>query len=237
MFFSTFLLSIRSLTSTFLKQIFGIEKLYYFYRPNSRFMTKTREHILRVSLKLFLQKSYKEVTMKEIVEKTSLSKGAFYHYFRSKEELFKEIIMMFFSYGSLNYETFPKTTLKAFLETYIKRIGESFHQINLLLGGSPEQDISFNFFYIMFDGMKRFPEIMDLEQKQYLSDRAVWESIINIAKSSGEIATNSSSKELADLFLYATDGVFIRVLNSVEQIKYSVKLEEAFFSIYENLKT
>jgi AcrR family transcriptional regulator len=30
--------------------------------------------------------------MKEIVEKTGMSKGAFYHYFPSKEDLFIEII-------------------------------------------------------------------------------------------------------------------------------------------------
>ena len=37
--------------------------------------------------------------MKEIVEKTGLSKGAFYHHFSSKEILFKEIVLMFFAMG------------------------------------------------------------------------------------------------------------------------------------------
>jgi len=44
-------------------------------------MSDTKTHILMVSLKLFLQKNFKEVTMKEIVKETGLSKGAFYHYF------------------------------------------------------------------------------------------------------------------------------------------------------------
>ncbi len=59
-------------------------------------MSDTKAHILMVSLKLFLQKNFKEVTMKEIVEETGLSKGAFYHYFESKEKLFYEIIDYFF---------------------------------------------------------------------------------------------------------------------------------------------
>ncbi len=42
----------------------------------------TREHILKVSLYLFLQKGFKEVTMREIVEKSEMSKGAIYHYFK-----------------------------------------------------------------------------------------------------------------------------------------------------------
>ncbi|OIP04989.1 MAG: hypothetical protein AUJ97_01965 [Bacteroidetes bacterium CG2_30_32_10] len=63
-------------------------------------MNDAREHILKTSLLLFLQKSYKDVTMSEIVEKTGFSKGAFYHYFTSKEELFKEIASNFFSMGA-----------------------------------------------------------------------------------------------------------------------------------------
>jgi AcrR family transcriptional regulator len=36
-----------------------------------------------------MQKGYKEVTMKDIVDNAELSKGAFYHYFDSKEKVFK----------------------------------------------------------------------------------------------------------------------------------------------------
>ena len=54
-------------------------------------MNESKEHIITVASKLFLQKNFKEVTMKEIVDKTGLSKGAFYHYFESKEQLFLEV--------------------------------------------------------------------------------------------------------------------------------------------------
>ena len=53
---------------------------------------KTKEHILNVCTGLFLQKGFKDLTMKEIVEKTGMSKGAIYHYFDSKENLFLEVI-------------------------------------------------------------------------------------------------------------------------------------------------
>jgi AcrR family transcriptional regulator len=58
-------------------------------------MNDTKEHIITTSLKLFLQKNFKEVTMKEIVNATRLSKGAFYHYFESKEKVFKEVVRHF----------------------------------------------------------------------------------------------------------------------------------------------
>jgi len=40
-----------------------------------KIMHETRDLILSTSFKLFLQKSYKDVTMRELVAKTSLSKG------------------------------------------------------------------------------------------------------------------------------------------------------------------
>jgi|AntAceMinimDraft_15_1070371.scaffolds.fasta_scaffold00107_29 AcrR family transcriptional regulator len=199
-------------------------------------MNEAKEHILRTSLLLFLQKSYKEVTMREIVEKTALSKGAFYHYFSSKEQLFKEIVLMFFSMGAMDYSSFPIKSLKRFIDEYLKRIDQSFVQINQMMGNESKGDVSFNFFFIMFDAMKRFPEMMILEEQQYKNDLKVWESVINEAKAVGEIYSSTSNKEIANLFLYCTDGVFIRVVNTEKKVKYKDQLKKAFYSIYDNLK-
>lgn len=199
-------------------------------------MNETKEHILKTSLLLFLQKSYKEVTMSDIVKKTGLSKGAFYHYFISKEQLFKEIVLMFFSMGEMDFQSFPKETLKGFIDEYLKRIESSFIQINQMMGGQPNEEVNFNFFFIMFDAMKRFPEMMKLERQQYLKDIKVWESVIENAKNQAEIRSSTNSREIADLFLYCTDGVFIRVVNTEKQVKYKDKLQQAFYAFYENLK-
>lgn len=47
---------------------------------------KTRQ-IVAVAEKLFLEKGYAETTVDDILEVTGLSKGGFYHYFKSKEEV------------------------------------------------------------------------------------------------------------------------------------------------------
>ena len=48
----------------------------------------SRENIIKSSFILFLKKGYKEVTIINIMEATKLSKGAIYHYFKSKEEIY-----------------------------------------------------------------------------------------------------------------------------------------------------
>lgn len=54
-----------------------------------------REQILSCSMEVFLSKGYHNTTMKEIVASTGLSKGAIYHYFSSKEDIFNAIFLDF----------------------------------------------------------------------------------------------------------------------------------------------
>jgi len=49
---------------------------------------KSKSNIIRAAFALFLEKGYKEVTIKNIMEATNLSKGAIYHHFESKEEIY-----------------------------------------------------------------------------------------------------------------------------------------------------
>ena len=48
----------------------------------------SKDNIVKSSFILFLKKGYKEVTIKNIMEATNLSKGAIYHHFSSKEEIY-----------------------------------------------------------------------------------------------------------------------------------------------------
>ena len=78
-------------------------------------LVKTR--ILESAHRVFSQKGYREATMDEIAEGLGLSKPALYRYYRSKEELFREIFRLFnqaaskalresFKSGGLDGETF-----------------------------------------------------------------------------------------------------------------------------------
>lgn len=49
---------------------------------------KSKENIIKTAFILFLEKGYKEVTIKNIMDATGLSKGAIYHHFTSKKEIY-----------------------------------------------------------------------------------------------------------------------------------------------------
>lgn len=53
-----------------------------------------RKYILETARKVFAQKGYKRVTMKDVVEACDISRGGLYLYFNSTEELFLEVLRM-----------------------------------------------------------------------------------------------------------------------------------------------
>lgn len=198
-------------------------------------MNETKKFIIKTALKLFLQKGYKDVTMKDLVQATNLSKGAFYHHFESKEQLFKVIVSLFFNLGAIDYSDFPKDSLDMFYHYYVDSVAESMHQLYTYIGGE-EGEATYNFFLIMFDALRLFPEFLEIEQKQYLQDRKAWEQVIGKAKRKKEIRSKASDEEIARLFLYTTDGVFIRFVNDTRKETYPSVLLEAFDTLYAGLK-
>jgi len=198
-------------------------------------MIETRNHILKTSLLLFLQKSYRDVTMQEIVKKTGLSKGAFYHYFTGKEELFREIVNLFFLMGRTDYSDYPRDSFRDFYRRYVDHIGQSFVKINEFTGIPDEEKISYNFFLILFEAITRFPEFLMIEREIYEADLAAWIRVIGEARKKGEIVSPLPDDRIASLFLQCTDGVFIRFINSDQTGSFSESLTGTFDALYTGL--
>ena len=51
-------------------------------------------------------------------------------------------------------------------------------------------------------------------------------------RSNNEIRSMASDEEIADLFLYCSDGVFLRFINSEKQSSFDLDLQKAFNTIY-----
>jgi len=55
-------------------------------------MDNTKEFIIDEAFKLFLNHSYEAVSISDISQAIGLTKGALYHHFKNKEELFKSVV-------------------------------------------------------------------------------------------------------------------------------------------------
>src|SRR6266568_336090 len=59
--------------------------------PRSRKGLQTRERLVHAAKEIFEEDGFFEARISDIVERADLSPGAFYHYFDSKDEVFREI--------------------------------------------------------------------------------------------------------------------------------------------------
>jgi TetR/AcrR family transcriptional regulator, transcriptional repressor for nem operon len=199
-------------------------------------MNETKEHILKSSLVLFLQNSYRDVTMSAIVEKTGLSKGAFYHHFPSKEALFKEIVHHFFSFGNYNYSEMGQTSFRSFYREYAHQNAASMNELMNFVGESPEGANPYNFFFILFEAVRRFPEFLEIELEMHKRDVGEWAKVIANAKKQGEIQSKMGNAEIAELFLYCTDGIALRSI-SIKQADFMAnEIVKVFDNLYETIK-
>jgi AcrR family transcriptional regulator len=184
-------------------------------------MKESKEHILKVAFYLFLQKGFKEVTMKEIVEKTGLSKGAFYHYFKSKEQLFFEVNDYFLTIlAEVHYKQFSQSSLRQFYKDYLDRISGMFqNMITSGILGSGNSTI--NYYTMVFDAFKMFPEFRARMIEHDREELEVWKEAVARARAGGEISTVMGDEQIAKVFLFTNDGIAIRLLmeNRIDEIR------------------
>jgi AcrR family transcriptional regulator len=168
-------------------------------------MNDTKEHILDVSLTLFLQKSYKAVTMKEIVEKTGLSKGAFYYYFESKEQLFIKAFEHYYGDALRDDLTqISQDSLKSFYNDILVSLSENlkkFLKMEEENGAEP-----MNHHLLLFEAISRIPSFREMYKKENQKEVNAWKEVIKKARESREIDTELSDEMTVKLFVHAEAG-------------------------------
>jgi AcrR family transcriptional regulator len=196
-------------------------------------MKDTKEHIVRTAFLLFLQKSYKAVTLKDIISATGLSNGAFYHYFKSKEQLHKEVIETYlFRMARKIYEYYPKSSLWNFIQDTLNDAEEVHKKIDeFLLDGC-----GYNFLIFMFEAMRQFPEMKADVNRIHKMEFAAWVEIIEIAKAKGEIKDVLPTELIARMFIYVPDGSYLEFMIDGNIEKYKLAHRRLWEGLYNMLK-
>lgn len=200
-------------------------------KPNGRYTMKdTRQFIIDTSLQLFLEKTFKEVTLREIVEKTGLSKGAFYHYFSKKEDILSEALNQYVSMRmTIDWDAYDSSSLVAFLNDHIVALEKMVKE--------DEQLLSRNFFSLMFDGIRMFPEFRETMKSVQELEHNAWVKVISEARKSGEINTGIDDDGVADMFIYMSDGLSLsNLLYTGNDPLFTIRLRNAWHNLLGALK-
>ncbi len=198
----------------------------------------TRELIIKESYKLFLLKGYKEVSLKDIVEKVGLTKGAFYHHFKSKDQLFLEIAdgLLVESQNKI-YHSLPTDSLKTFLNLYLERVVSyiDYFKSILIVDGESTQGIAF--FNIMFDALKLVPGFDKKMRDVHTFERELWCKVVSNARKNGEISSNMSDMQIARLFISITDGIGLHMILEGRMDDVPAEIFSLMVGLYNHIKS
>jgi AcrR family transcriptional regulator len=197
-------------------------------------MKNTKEHILKTATMLFLHKSFKEVTMNEIVQASGMSKGAFYHYFSSKDQLFCEIADMLLSWINTDFSEFSDESLREFYHQFLDYNRNLIPKMKEWFS-TDDQTINCNFYIMMFDALNRYSGFRESLFQYHRREMDAWERIVGIARKKGEIKSPMSDLQIAKVFCFLPDGAGLQTMLHGRIDSLEDDIRELFDGIYEEL--
>lgn len=185
---------------------------------------ETRAKIVEYSTKLFLEKGYKGVTMSDILKATNLSKGAFYHHFKSKEELFVELMQNLVNdFSEIPYDTLDKSSLYNFYTDYIN-----------YLSNQPNKKVvnSFQYTTLLYDAVKFIPDLSNRVKEIKNTEEDNWLKVVKEARENGEIDTPMGDEQIAKMFISSSTGVSMTESSADDSQRKSILLDlwNAFYN-------
>lgn len=159
-------------------------------------MPNLKNEIVNKSFFLFLNKGFKACSLKDLETATGLTKGAFYYYFRNKEEILKAGIDKYLSViGDIGEAEFLQVgSLKQYIDVVMEQKERS---AETLLRMFDFFIIEVAFFQLVLEVSSIFPEYRSRIDELSKGRLSRWEYMILKAKQQGEIDVTLDTSVLA----------------------------------------
>jgi AcrR family transcriptional regulator len=169
---------------------------------------KTIQTLLNATKELIQTKGCHSITMNDIMRQSNLSKGAIFHYVKSKDEIFSWVLQE--QLDKTNDEFFSEVKLgeKSFegpLERVIQNLSTS------------ENQLLTNQVLLYLLGKENEPAIKEVLQKYYDHGLQLSRQWIESGQEHGVIKSSIDSREIADLFILIVFGYRVRQAMSSNQ--------------------
>lgn len=184
----------------------------------------TKEKIIKVATKKFLKKQYKEVTISEIIDEVGIAKGSFYHYYKSKQELYVDVITNILELMKRSdFDTTDLTFAEFLLEYQV--YAQSVYAKMLSTLEFDNEDIRSDIMMLLKTAGRQCPELRELIDTYMEEEKNLWIEVITTAQEN-EISSEINPEVLAELFISIIKGYTIRnrETKSIELIKKNLDL-------------
>jgi TetR/AcrR family transcriptional regulator, transcriptional repressor for nem operon len=194
-------------------------------------MSDTKEYIIDQAYKLFLVKSYEAVSISDISESIGLTKGALYHHFVNKEDLFKAVIDKYMKVIGL-IDIREDITVAQFIELEINHLKKIVYTISI----NDQSFVPVNYLSFLIDALRHYPGFA--EEYELFFDEVISKLKIILANAikKGEVKDDIDIDLVALNIFSTTVGItanFFRRLTPEEAIE---TFKKQMFEYYKILK-
>lgn len=196
-------------------------------------MKDTKDLILKTAYNMFLYNNYEAVTINSIIKAAGLTKGALYHYYISKEELFKEVVDKYMMENTDTSAAF--LTLKEFIQYTIDMNKGKLTKLFINKPNS-QLDIPLHYLTITIAAMRYYPNFVKKGAEFYQNQVGQWEKSLSQAIKNGEIRDDIDTEATISLFLNIGSGIG---RNMIKGASLSVALdiiERQYWELYKHIK-
>jgi len=166
-------------------------------------MDKPKEKIIKEAFCLFLTKSYDSVSMRDIQDAAKTSRGAIYHHFKSKDEIYEAAVNKYLLPTFVNFSLIPDENKKTLQDAIFAAIKCRQSHINFLNETTSFKLLDFYFFKFIFQAVEHCngfrEEVSAIVEREYNG----WRNIIQVAMRTGEIRADIDLDYTAKWFITA----------------------------------
>jgi AcrR family transcriptional regulator len=198
-------------------------------------MNETRVHIIQVAGRLFLQSNYDGVSIQDITRAVGMTKGALYHHFTSKEQLFEEVAYNLVGSSHSDFSALPGDSLRGFYTTLVENFrsrDDSAQEAEL----PNAHESGINVYNLLWDAVRLLPGFRASMESLHALEHAAWTDAIQAAIDRGEIRHGLDADKIARIFTSVPDGVGITsMLKGGPSSKYE-EILDLWDALYQSLK-
>jgi AcrR family transcriptional regulator len=159
-----------------------------------------KSHIIECAFSVFSEKGYSDTSMDDIVEKSGVSKGGIYNYFKSKEEIFLEIAESRRTVRRNLMDTIPVNNgIHIFLRQYFTAVLQSLKEEKNLMTAK----FSFEFWATV----SRNPELIEKAQNRYTQFHSDLIRILKLGVKRGDLSNQLDLNNMGYVILATLDGM------------------------------
>ncbi|HEX2920103.1 MAG TPA: TetR/AcrR family transcriptional regulator [Bacteroidales bacterium] len=195
-------------------------------------MENTKDFIIDEAFKLFLNRSYEAVSISDVSSAAGLTKGALYHHFKNKEDLYVMVIDKYLSLPENNLDT-NSISLFDYLN---KNLELAENVIDKLFGLSTGYE-PITFLSLFIDAFRHYPGFSTAKKDFIANEVGKIQKVLENAQKSGEVRSDIDCSVIAATFFSINLGIAGDIVANNSGKEAMQKMKTHTFELYRLIKT